>query len=188
MINLLPNDNKAEIRAGRLNAILLNYILMTILAIALLAVLLALAYVTLTPARLAAQNRVAENEATIAKFDNVKAAATTYRSDLATAKQILDKSIDYSKLILKVAHDIPEGAALSTLSLDAKTVGQPTTLTVYAKDSATVLAIKRSFETDTKLFSDVSFQQIMLNETPTPSLPYQYSVVINVTIAKEALQ
>jgi type II secretory pathway pseudopilin PulG len=189
MINLLSDQHKAEIRAGRLNIILFNYIIMSILGIALLGVLLALAFITLSASRQDAQRRVTENETAISQYSAVKSAADSYRSDLATAKQILDKSINYSDLILKISSAIPSGVVLTSLSLDEKTIGTPMTLTIYAKSQALVLACKDSMQTHPELFSDASLQSLELRQVPDGGKdPYTYSAVFNITLNKQALQ
>jgi Tfp pilus assembly protein PilN len=188
MINLIPYDTKAEIRAGRLNTILRSYIVMLFTAILLLAVLFGLAFITLTADRQNAQHRVQENDQAISQYSDVKAAADKYRADLGTAKQILGKSINYSDLILKISGTVPSGVVLTTLTLDAKSIGTPTLLTVYAKDQAAVLAFKASMQSHTELFSDVSLQGLQSRDVVDPKLPYAYTATLNVTINKKALE
>ncbi len=187
MINLLPDDYKAEVRAGRLNVIILNYIIMTLLAIALLAVLLGLAFVTLSASRQDAQRRVSENNLAISQYSSINAAAERYRSDLGTAKQILDKGINYSDLILKIANTIPSGVVLTSLNLDAKSIGSPMIINIYAKDQAAVLQFKQALQSHPELFSDVSLQSIEAKEGDVKN-PYSYSATVNVTISRQALQ
>ena len=187
MINLLPDDYKAEIRAGRLNVIFLNYIIMSSLAIGLLAVLIALAFVTLSASRQDAQRRVEDNNVAINQYSNVKSAADSYRSDLGTAKQILDKGIDYSDLILKISNTVPSGVVLTSLNLDAKSIGAPMIVNIYAKDQNAVLKFKQSLQSHPELFSDVSLQTIESKE-PDAKNPYSFTATVNVTISKRAIQ
>ena len=66
MINLLPDDKKKEIRAGRANVILLNYIIMSLVATGLVGLIVAGAYVTQGVTRANAQARVDIDDITFA--------------------------------------------------------------------------------------------------------------------------
>jgi len=190
MINLLPPDDKAEIRAGRLNIILLNYIVMTLLAMALLAVLFAFSFFTLISARHDAQRRVNENSAEIAKYKTVEDKANEYRTSLITAKQILDNSTNYSNLVLKIARTVPKGVVLTNLSLDKKTLGTPMMLNFNAESKDLAFAFKNSLQKDKTTFSNVYIQQLDLPQnTPGPGATTNtISGVISVTVSKEALK
>lgn len=187
MINLLPDDYKSEIRAGRLNVIFVNYLIMTVLAGAFMAALMGLAFVTLSAGRQDAQNRVAENDSEISQYASVKSAADAYRADLATAKQILGNSTNYSDIVFKIADAIPSGVVITNLSLDAKTLGTPTTLNILARDKTAVLDLKTSMQQKTDIFTDVSFQQVTVRSDATEDSPYQYSATVNVTLNKAGL-
>jgi Tfp pilus assembly protein PilN len=190
MINLLPPENKAEIRAGRLNVILLNYITMTVFSMALLAALFVLSYLTLSSARHEAQRRVEENSTEISKYDKVKESAEEYRKTLATAKQILDNSTNYSTLILKIADSVPVGVTLTGLNLDKKTIGTPMVLNFTAKSKEAAFAFKSSLQEKSSIFSNVNFQQVDLPKKSSDPKDSSAEVTgaLSITISKGALK
>ncbi len=192
MINLLPEDNKAEIRAGRLNVIFLNYIIMTALAMAFLGLLFGIAFITLSADRQNAQQRVSENDTSITRYSEVQRQADEYRKNLATAKQLFDKSFNYSTAFVKIANKIPNGVVLTNLSLDPKTIDTPTVLIVNAKNDKTVSEMIRMMQEIPKdpktpaLFSNTSLLSITYNEDKNKEYPVTAN--ISTKINKAGLQ
>ena len=185
MINLLSDEKKAEIRAGRANVIILNYIFMLLAALALLIIVLIGAYVTLSVTRSDAQTRVTQNTSKTAEYKATEDKAKAYRDNLATAKQILDKEVVYSQLMVKIAQAVPNGVVLDQLSLDPESIGTPITLNAHARTQSDAVALKTSFEKQTTLFSDVHFEQIQFEENANGNYPV--SVTLGLTINKGAL-
>ena len=186
MINLLSDEKKTEIRAGRANVIVLNYIFMLLAAVGLLLVILVGAYVTLNVTRSDAQNRVKQNTADADQYKATENKAKAYRDNLATAKQILEKEVLYSRLMTKIAQAVPQGVVLDQLSLNSTTIGTPTTINAHAKTQSAAVALKASFEKQTSLFSDVHFEQIQFEESGGGAYPV--AVTLGLTISKAALQ
>lgn len=187
MINLLSDDKKAEIRAGRVNVVIVNYIVMLTVALLVLAAVVGGTFITLTISHANATSRVEDNNQTARQYQDDEQTAKQYRENLATAKQILDKEINYSSLIYKISKAIPSNVVLGELSLDAATIGQPTTITAHAKNRRGALQLKTSFEEKTDLFSNVYLTQIEQAETPTVE-GYPYNITMALTINKGALQ
>lgn len=187
MINLLSDDKKAEIRAGRVNVVIVNYIIMLFIAMLVLAAVVGGTFVTITISHANAASRVEDNNQTAMQYQDDEQAAKQYRENLTTAKQILDKEINYSSLIYKISNTIPSRVVLGELSLDAATIGQPATITAHAKNRRDALRLKTSFEKETDLFSNVYLVQIEQAETPTVR-GYPYNITMALTVNKGALQ
>lgn len=185
MINLLSDEKKAEIRAGRANVIILNYIFMLLAALALLIVILVGSYITLSVTRSDAQARVAQNDSKTTQYKATEDKAKAYRNNLATAKQILDKEVVYSQLMIKIAQAVPKGVVLDQLSLDPKSIGAPITINAHARNQNDAVALKTSFEKQTSLFSDVHFEQIQFEESSNGGYPV--AITLGLTINKGAL-
>ena len=192
MINLLPYDKKNEIRAGRANVIIVNYLVLTACGVALLAGIMGAAYLMLTQTHSNATQRVEQSEQAASEFAKTRQAADEFRKNLATAKQMMDNSVVYSELVLKVAKAIPAGVYLDSLDLSPETVGKPTNLTAHARSLDRAIALKTSLEGHTELFSDVHFQTVAPSNTSESeadsSNGYPVQINIVVTIKKEALQ
>ena len=187
MINLLPDDKKAEIRAGRSNVTLLNYVILSLAGLGLLLLTVVFAYISLTVTRNEAQNRVDDNGRDIAEYQKIQKSADSFRSDLGVAKQILNKDISYSNLLLSVAKVIPDGVVLDSLKLDQTTLGAPTVINAHASSRTTALAFKSKLESNTDLFDDVKFTSIDFEEDPAdPKHPV--AITMSVVIKKVTVQ
>lgn len=184
MINLLPHEEKRQLHAARTNTLLFRYTLFLLIAVAFLGVAEGITYLYLGNSRTAAEQTITQNKAKVSNFAPIEAQAQQFRSNLATAKQILDHEVTYSKVIIEIAKLMPSGAVLENLTLDAATFGTETTLAAQVKDYGHALALKDSFE-KSSLFSNVHFQDITANAS-SGSAGYPVTVNLNVTIKKDA--
>lgn len=183
MINLLPTEEKRQLRAARSNTLLLRYNILLIGVVACMLVAIGFTYIYLNTTKETAEATINENKAKVSNFAKVETEATTFRSNLATAKQILDREVVYTKVILEIAHTMPTGTILETLNLDSATFGTATTLTAKAKSYDQAIALKEALQKST-LFSDVHFESITLNDSDTTGYPF--TVNLSVTIKKDA--
>ncbi|QQG51042.1 MAG: PilN domain-containing protein [Candidatus Saccharibacteria bacterium] len=183
MINLLPHEEKRQLRAARSNTLLVRYNILLIAAVGFLAVAVGITFFYLTTTKTAAENTINQNTTKVSSFSSVEAEATQFKSDLAIAKQIIDREVAYTKVILGISKLLPSGVVLENLSLDAQTFGTETTLVAHAKSYNAAIALKDSFQ-KSPLFSDVHFQSISSGEGDTSGYPF--TVNLNITIIKDA--
>lgn len=181
MINLLPPDNKRQLRAARTNTLLLRYNFLLLGALVFILIALGVVYFYLNTSRAVAEQTIKDNDAKVANYASVKQQADNFRTSLSTAKQILDQNVAYTKVILKIAHLLPPGVVMDKLSLDSKTFGTPTTISANAKDYDAALALKDSLQSSS-LFSNVYFASISGGGGGS----YPIKVTLNVTIQKDA--
>lgn len=181
MINLLPPNTKSQLAAARANRLLLNYIVLLLAAIAFLLGAIGIVYIYLGNAKSTAEASIQDSMAQVSDYAAVESEASSFRQDLANAKQILDNDVVYSKVILEIASVLPPGIILDTLSLDSETFGTPTTLTAKARDYNTVLQLKDALQR-TSLFSDASIQTISSGAEGA----YPLNATLSVTIQKDA--
>lgn len=181
MINLLPPDEKRQIRAARANTLLIRYNIASVIALLFIVAAIGFTYFYLSNAKSSAERTISENQSRVGSYGKVQAEAQQFRSNLATAKQILDKEVTYSKVAVSVASVLPPGVILKQLTLDAQTFGTPTVLAAEAKSYEAAIALKDAFQ-KSPLFTDAHFQNIT-NSSDTTS-EYPYSVNLNVTFAK----
>jgi Tfp pilus assembly protein PilN len=184
MINLLPQEEKRQLRAARSNTLLLRYNILLLGVVGFVGIAVAVTYVILTTAQQSSKQTIQENSAKVGQYASVQAQAEQFRQHLATAKQILDSEVTYSKVVLDIAKLIPSGVILENVSLDSQTFGTETTLVAQAKSYDAALALKDSFG-KSPLFSDVHFQSITAGGTATA---YPVTVNLNITIKKEVAQ
>ena len=188
MINLLPDDHKREIRAGRVNMLLVRYISMMAGAIVVLGGLVGGSYYVLTDTKMKAEEQVRENEQDVVAYNQVRLRANSFRSDLATAKTILDKEVTYSKLIYKIADVIPDNVVLNSLTLDPQQLGSSATMTANAKTYDDAINLKEALIKNDELFTDVSFETVSNSTSESDSDSYPIATSLKVTIKKEALE
>lgn len=184
MISLLPPENKRDISAARTNTILIRYNILLLGAVAFLMLSIGIVYFYLANTKAGAEKIISENEAKVTNFAATEQQASVFRQNLVTAKQILDREVNYTKVILDVSRLLPSGTVLTNLSLDAATFGTPTSLVVQATNYDRALALKDTLS-KSQLFSDVHFLSISATEG-TAGGAYPVTVTLGVTFKKEA--
>ena len=188
MINLLPPEDKRQIRAARSNTLLLRYNILTLGAVIFLLVAVGVVYFYLINVRSSAEQTIQDNQTRVAGYGKVRSEADTFRANLSTAKQILDKEVAYSNVVLEISKLLPKGIILRELRLDSQTFGTPTTLSAQAKSYESAIALKDAFSAS-PLFSDVHFQSITSEGSDNSGgSSYSYSVTLGLTISKEAIK
>jgi Tfp pilus assembly protein PilN len=183
MINLLPHEEMRQLRAARTNILLLRYNLLLVGAAAFLIVAVGITYIQLTNIKDSAERNISLNNEKSSDFAPISTQAEAFRTNLGTAKQILNREVTYTNVVLAIAKVLPSGVVLEDLSLDAQTFGTPTKLIAHAKTYEAALALKESFQSS-KLFSDVHFDSIA-TEDNSAAPAYPITVTLNVTIIKD---
>lgn len=183
MINLLPPQQKTDLKAARSNTRLLNYNIAILIAVGAMIGAFLVTYFYLTLSQDAAQASIIENRARETTYSSVKQQAATFRSDLATAKQILANQVNYSKLIVAISRSLPPGVVLESIQLDAASFGKPSTMTAKIKTVNDALKLKERFTANNRIFSNVNIQNISSSDQKSG---YPYVVTLNVTINQGA--
>lgn len=184
MINLLPTEHKKQLRAARVNVLLRRYVIFEIVGIGLLAATIGATFFIMTMTKTNAEQEIADNTARASNYVEVDKKAAEFRSNLATAKAILDKEVQYSNVILAISQTIPSGVILDVLNLDASTFGTSTSLSAKAKTYEDALRLKSSFERS-DIFSNVHLESVARSEGEAE---YPVDIRINVTINKEVVK
>lgn len=184
MINLLPEDQKKELRAARTNVTLLRYNIFTLVGLALLTLMCGLFFVILLDNKRVATENNSDNIRKAGAYQEVKASADEYKANLATAKKILDNEVTYTDTVFAIASAMPAGVVLDSLALSAQDFGSQVSLTARAKSIPTATALKQRFQTS-KVFSNVYFQTITKEADSEQASAYPITVNISVKINKE---
>jgi Tfp pilus assembly protein PilN len=183
MINLLPDEEKRQLHAARSNTLLVRYNILLVVAIVFMLLATGFVYIYFNTAKAANEATINENKTKVSSFADVEAEAAQFRANLATAKQILDREVIYTKVILEIAHLMPAGTILEGLNLDSAAFGTPTTLSAKAKTYNDAIALKDAFQRSS-IFSDVHFDSVTASEAA--GTDYQLTVNMSVTIKKDA--
>lgn len=181
MINLLPDNDKREIRAAHTNVILLRYNLLLVIVAAFLLASCAIVYAALNAGKANAETTNQQNISRAAAYEPTKKQAEEYRKNLKVAKQILDNEVIYTDLVFAITNLLPKDTVLDDLMLNSSTFGANTIINAHAKNYEAATALKTAFE-NSELFQDVRFQAISATTGEGSNAQYPLSVTINVTI------
>ncbi len=189
MINLLPPEDRRQLAAARTNTLLLRYSVLLGAFIGILILELVGMFVVVNMGKSQNEATIRDNQTKTATYASVQQQADAFRTNLSTAKYILDKQVPYTTLILTLANNLPSGAVIDRLTLDPATFGTPTTLNVMTTSYSRAIEVKTALQNakvngKTPLFSSVSFQSVASTENKTS---YPYTAIYNVTYSKAAL-
>lgn len=187
MINVLPPEEKKQLRAARSNSLLIRYNILLVGVFVFLALAIGFVYIYLSTTKTTAEKLIVENESKVVAYSEVSKQAEEFRKNLSVAKQILDREVTYTKTVVDIAQAIPSGVVFDSLSLDADTFGTEKTITAQAKSYNRAIALKDAFQAS-DLFSNVHFQSITTGDdsgSNEGSSEYPVSVTLNVTINKD---
>ncbi len=186
MINLLPPREKRQILAGQTNVILWRYCIVSLLLAGLLFIITGGVYYVMASAKADAESTIETSNRKTAKYQKVQQQVTEFTNNLTTAKTILDKEVQYSKIAVKIAQVLPSNVILESLTLDAKTFGTPTTLNALGKSYDDALRLKTNLE-QSDAFQDVHLLSVSQSVGDT-NTGYPISIAINVTINSEVIE
>lgn len=181
MINLLPQEARKNLRAGRANTILVRYLWIVAALFALLAVISGLTYILLTTEQANQQRERDANSKQIAENQAIQQRQQEFKTNLLVANTILDQQTSYSYVLLKLARLMQPGTVLSNIVLDQEQYGTPMEITFSAKSEDNAIKLRNSFQ-NSDLFSNVQFKSVAIGGNENP---YPVTAVMQVTINKE---
>lgn len=187
MINLLPPESRRNLRAARTNTLLARYNFGLLAALAFMVLAFGFTYFYLNISNSSSLATIQDNEGKEAAFAQTKQQADDFRSNLATDKQIFSNQVNYSQLLINIAHAMPSNVVFQSLELDPTTFGKPTTVTAYAKSTNDALRLKDTLNKHPELFQDVSLQSIATASDSSSGVKgYPVTVTLNLTLKPEA--
>lgn len=185
MINLLPYDEKRQIRASRFNSILLRYFIILWMGGVFTAAIFGTSYFTLMNTKDGAERLLTQNQNKSSAYESVQQQVSTINTNLSAAKNVLSQQVLYSKVLVGIGQATPPGVIIDKLTLSPTTFGTSVTLQAYARDSESALALKTAYQSSS-IFSNVSLQNLSGANTGGAVAGYPVTVVLNVTINKYA--
>lgn len=188
MINLLPYEEKRQIRASRLNSILMRYFVIMWLGGFFVAAVFGTSYFSLMNTKTSAESLLTENQNKSSAYSSVQQQASQINANLSAANNVLSQQILYSKVLTGIAQITPQGTIIDKLTLSPSTFGTSISLQAYARSSDDALALKNAYQSSS-IFSNVSIQNLSGGSGGSGGSPvagYPVSIVLNVTINKYA--
>ena len=180
MINLLPYETKKQTKAARMNVIILRYIFILFISAAFLAAACGVIYFFIIDGS-ETSTSVASNQTS---NSSIQEQADTLRTNLATAKSILDDQVTYNNIITGIATVLPTGTILDSLSLSEGSFGTTTNLKILSRTADNETKLKENFKNST-LFSNYKLQSSTPNTNTSSGYPY--TINISITINKGAV-
>lgn len=186
MINLLPDEKKNEIKAAHTNVLLMRYIIIILFATAFIMGAMYVTKSVLAMTKASSEEVIASNDLKADVYAPTKAQVDALSASLVQSKILLDQDTSYSKALINIAQLMPPGTIFGKLSLTpASFSNAPMSAKVYAKTSADVVALRKSFE-GSPMLSAVSFQTIV--ESGSDLNDYPVSVDMTFTLNKAVTQ
>jgi Tfp pilus assembly protein PilN len=161
---------------------LVRYIWFLLISLGIIGAFVVFTIIVLQGIRTTAESQIADNAQKAVSYTPVQVRATAFQSNLAVAKSILSKQVNYSTIILDISAHLPSGVILENLSLDAKTFGTPMEIRAKARSREVANNLKDSLESS-NMFKDVQFKSLTSNDADTTG--YFMSVVLQATIDKD---
>ncbi len=184
MINLLSDEAKRNLRAGRLNVLLLRYVMFLGTASLFIVAVFGVGYLLTAAERSAASQELAANQQALAGYQQTKQEAQAFSDNLKTAKIILSNETVFSDLIVQIARTIPPNVVLTSLSLSTDNLGKQITINARTKDTETPLALKAALE-NSPLFSNVNILTIAkpspADQVPNFRIPREFPVTVTIS-------
>ena len=117
MINLLPDTEKNDIDAARVNVILVKLIIFLSIAMIFLAIFCASTYLSLNSKKQADENAIKVGE-TSGSTDDIGTV-------IANTQTIFNRQLAYSDLIMDIGASLPNGASTSVMALNQNALNKP---------------------------------------------------------------
>ena len=184
MINLLPPLYHRQLIASRANTLLARYVVLSLLLIIVMIAEMTAVYLFLSSSKAQSEAAISENDQKTAKYSEVQTQAEQFRTDLVTAKTILDTQVPYTKIFRTVADLMPDGVILNHLTIDPSTFGTPTNLDIRARTYQAAIAFHTTLN-NSNVLSNVSFRTVSFDAQDKTGYPS--SSTLSVTFKKEAL-
>ena len=184
MINLLPYEEKKQLKAARSNSSLIKYLFLLIFAAVFLSGICVTFYFILEnsrPAPITTSTTVSTSSAqsdSTSGYNQARIQATQINNDFQNDKAILDKQVSYSAIIIAIGQALPDGTKISDLEINSSSIDSGINLKIFAKTSDVQKTIKDNFS-KSSILSNFNLKSVESGQ----SNPSGYPVTINATVS-----
>jgi len=160
MINLMPDDDKKQLRAARTNVRLLNYFLILVVAAAFLLLVLYGSSFLLRQTQTSAEQLILANDTKAEVFNETQSQISDLSGRLTDARSVLDGQSSYGKIVRAIGDRMTAGTVIKELALTPAAIrGESFVVTIYAVSSTATVELRESLE-QSGTFSDISIASI----------------------------
>jgi hypothetical protein len=187
MINLLPLDDRKQLRAARTNVLLFRYCIGLVFAAVFVGIATGAIYILMTTMKQSAEVVITDNQAKVANYSTVQAQADDYRKNLSEAQAVFAEEVQFSKLYVELARILPAGTALESLAVEGSSLGTPMELPVKIKGEQQAIDLIAAFKGSAVFSNAASYGTLTMNAGDDKA-EYPYVLSVNVTVNKGALK
>jgi len=177
MINLLPPEQKGQLKAARTNAVLRRYLLLASLSFVAIAGIFGAALYLNMLNRNTYEQMLAENNRKLTDLKEVRDKTATFNKNIADARKVFNAQISLSDAMAKIAESLPPGAVLTNLSLDTQSTSKPLNLTAKVDSFAKAGVLEANFK-GSKYFRQVTVLSVTNATTGSSKYPYTVSLTV----------
>lgn len=177
MINLLPPETKQQIKSARNNLILIRYLFILGISAIFLAIACLTTYYFINNTSLLSDPTLTNSSSSKLQTD-----ANTIKTNLATAKNILDQQVSYGKVINAINNALPTGTKVDNIALNDGSFGTTTKLAVLATTADHSNALKTNF-TGSQYFSNYKLDSTTASQDPSSKYPFTLNISFTINKA-----
>ncbi len=179
MINLLPSETQAEIRAARNNVVLGRYgVIFSAVLVFMLIYFAGAFYLTLRDTQLAKNDKVQQDNVT--GYETTKNQAKAFAANLNAAKSILTNQVSYTSVLLNITNALTPGTVLDGITLTSASFGAPITLSARATSYDTALKLKSQL-LNSGVFSNISINTANMSASGGDARTSKYPLSISLS-------
>ncbi len=190
MINLLPLENRKQIRASFYNVVLGRLILIFLVATLIIGMIFGLSYMTLQEEEQSLANRVKDINDKSSSFNKVKKESEQIAKDLESAKSIFDEQKHYSVFLADLAKSLPEDVAISDIIISPNILKKPAVVTIRAVNDNKIIETKRKME-ESNLIELISIDSIITAKDNDDEIknsdPLRKTATLSITFSSQGL-
>jgi len=208
MINLIPDHIRINNRYALRNVKLIRYTVVSLVAMASIVVMTGLSILSMNRTESNLQEQSDEQNQKLATYKPLEDQGKKLSTEISTINTLLDRQVEFSELLPKIAKTMPPGAILTQLDFStsdilagvSKAPGASTTvqqkpflLQAAVKDRNVAATLLENIRASKDLFTDADFVSISqstkgtsndANSLPTITSKYPYQVTINAYLKK----
>jgi Tfp pilus assembly protein PilN len=173
MINLLPSDQKEQIRYAKLNRLAIRYVRVLVVVVVVLGAIFGYSIMELGRQTAAVTNDVSAKEDTISALNKTFTPKAKDASDRLNAiKYVQGTQTRFSAVIADIAKVVPRGVSIDTMTLTGNDAA-PVRIAVTAQSFSTALAFRNALITSPRI-AGADLETV----SSTNGTTYQTNVVI----------
>lgn len=185
MINLLPQDNRKQLKASVMNVILMRYVFFFAGTLIVVAASVAFIYLALLQSKNNLNHQLEDTKQRALAVAATKTESENLRQDIKNVDTIFNNQVHYSNLFIALAKALPADVYIKNFAIShaemSKTTPIVKTLLVVAKNNDRVIETKKALER-AKFISSVSINVVNSNDKA-----FEVDATIDITFDKKGL-